>query len=416
MYRSIGRLISLVIVLIGLGLSCGCNGSPHEHEHGHHDVEEFERGPHGGRVLEDHGLSLELAMFEAGVPPRYRTYLSVNGKPVAPESYHLLVRLSRLGKGEESILFKAAGQFQESLTEIEEPHSFDVVVTVQYQEKSHSWSYQSYEGRTVIAANIAARSGIESEVAGSRVIREVLPVKGKILPSEHRIAHIVPRYPGVVREGRKHIGDTVAKGEVLAVIESNQSLQPFEVRSQIAGTIINGHLIVGEYVPENQWVFVVADLSEVWADFFVPVGQGRLIRQGQIVEVSTGIAGEKVTGVVSYIAPYADERSQAQTVRVVLPNSDARFMPGMFVTGDLVTSEVEVPVAVRNGGIQTFRDWQVVFFKQGDTYEIRPLILGRSDGEWTEARSGLSAGEEYVSRNSYTVKADILKSGASHDH
>jgi cobalt-zinc-cadmium efflux system membrane fusion protein len=184
----------------------------------------------------------------------------------------------------------------------------------------------------------------------------------------------------------------------------------------IAGTIINGHLIVGEYVPENQWVFVVADLSEVWADFFVPISQGRLIHQGQVVEVSTGTADESVTGMVSYIAPYVDERSQAQTVRVVLPNQEARFMPGMFVTGNLVTSEREVPVAVRRSGIQTFRDWQVVFFKQGDTYEIRPLTLGRTDGEWIEVLSGISAGEQYVSGNSYTVKADILKSGASHDH
>lgn len=418
MFFGMGRFLFIAVVLLGLSVSAGCNGSSHEHEHGHdhHEEEEIKRGPHGGRLLEDHGVTLELAMFEAGVPPRYRAYLSLNGKPIAPESYHMMVQLTRLGRAEQSVLFKPSGLFQESIQEIEEPHSFDVAVTVQYQDKDHTWRYPSYEGRTVIASDMAARSGIKSEAAGPRVIREILPVRGKILPSEHRIAHIVPRFPGVVREGRKHIGDTVEKGEVLAVIESNQSLQPFEVRSQIAGTIINGHLIVGEYVPENQWVFVVADLSEVWADFFVPIGQERVIHQGQVVEVSTGTAGETVTGMVSYVAPYVDERSQAQTVRVVLPNHEARFMPGMFVTGNLVTSEREAPVAVRQSGIQTFRDWQVVFFKQGDTYEIRPLTLGRTDGEWIEVLSGLSAGEQYVSANSYTVKADILKSGASHDH
>jgi cobalt-zinc-cadmium efflux system membrane fusion protein len=243
-----------------------------------------------------------------------------------------------------------------------------------------------------------------------------MAVRGKIVPSEHRIAHIIPRFPGIVREGRKHIGDKVEKGEVLAIVESNQSLQPFEVRSQIAGTVINGHLIVGEYVSENQWVYIVADLSEVWADFYVPLGERNAVRVGQLVEVRTGLDSEFVTGTVSYVAPYADERSQSQLVRVVLPNNDARFVPGMFVTGDLIVSDDVAKVAVKMSASQTFRDWKVVFANVDDTYEIRPVTLGRSDEEWVEVLQGLAAGERYVSTNSYILKADILKAGAEHDH
>jgi cobalt-zinc-cadmium efflux system membrane fusion protein len=88
----------------------------------------------------------------------------------------------------------------------------------------------------------------------------------------------------------------------------------------------------------------------------------------------------------------------------------------MFVTGDLVVGKKEVPVAVRQEGIQTFGQWQVVFAKFGDTYEIRPLELGVTNSEWTEVTSGLTAGTEYVTKNSFTIKADILKHGATHDH
>jgi membrane fusion protein, heavy metal efflux system len=104
-----------------------------------------------------------------------------------------------------------------------------------------------------------------------------MSIKGKISPVEHKVAHIIPRFSGIVREGRKHVGDAVKKGEVLAVIESNQSLQPFDIRSQVDGTVINGHLVIGEFVPENQWVFIVADLSEVWTDFFVPLRDTEII-------------------------------------------------------------------------------------------------------------------------------------------
>ena len=119
---------------------------------------------------------------------------------------------------------------------------------------------------------------------------------------------------------------------------------------------------------------------------------------------------------VIYVAPYADEKSQSRLVRVEIPNPNTEFVPGSHVTGDLVTETTEVPVAVRKEAIQRFKHWQVVFKKEGDTYEVRPLELGRSDGEWIEVKSGLSAGEEYVTSNGFLVKADVLKSGATHDH
>jgi cobalt-zinc-cadmium efflux system membrane fusion protein len=303
-----------------------------------------------------------------------------------------------------------------SSTEVVEPHSFDVTVSAAYRGASYSWSYSSYEGRTSIAAPIADRAGVVAEKAAPRIIQSAIETRGKIVPSEHRLAHIIPRFAGVVKEGRKHIGDSVAKGEVLAIIESNQSLQPFEVRSQIAGTVINGHLIVGEYVAENQWVYVVADISEVWAEFSVPLRERERVAMGQRVFMRAADSDAEVEGKISYISPYSDERTQTQVVRVVVANKDARFIPGMFVTARIVTEEAMVPVAVKRSALQSFRDWQVVFRKDGESYEVQPIESGRSDSEWIEITSGLSAGNEYVSAGPYILKADILKSGASHDH
>ena len=76
----------------------------------------------------------------------------------------------------------------------------------------------------------------------------------------------------------------------------------------------------------------------------------------------------------------------------------------------------DVPLAVKRSGVQGFRDFQVVFAKFGDTYEVRMLEFGISDSDWLEVTDGLAAGTEYVTENSYLIKADIEKSGASHDH
>lgn len=387
-----------------------------EHGHGEEKSEELERGPHGGKLLKEGNFSLELQIFETGVPPQYRIYSYIDEKPIVPKDVLTTVTLERLGREVETFTFAPIEDFLTSEKEVEEPHSFDVKVQAEYKGKKYSWNFESFEGRTEIPDSIAKISGVKVDKAQAHEIRTLTRIRGKILPSEHRIAHVIPRFSGVVREGRKHIGDRVEKGEVLAIIESNESLQPFEVRSQISGTVINGHVIVGEFVPENQWIYVVADLSEVWADFFVPLREKLLVKDNQKLLLST-INGDKSSeGSISYVAPYVDEKSQSQLVRVVIPNTNSQFLPGMFVIGDLVVSESMAEVAIKKSAIQTFRDWQVAFLKVGETYEVRPLELGKTDGEWVEVLNGLSAEDEYVSENAFLIKANILKAGASHDH
>lgn len=412
MRRGLPYVIPVLLAsFIGLAVPGCTNEHAHQHEHA-----EDEHGPHGGRMLKEGNVELELGIHEAGGPPRFRAYLSDRGNPIAPDAFSLRVTLQRLGGISDQITFVPKGDFLLSTQEITEPHSFDIAIEGTYKNNQLRWTYPSYEGRTTLAPEVARESGIETETAKPQVIQQTIRMRGKITPSEHRIAHVIPRFSGIVKEGRKHIGDTVAKGEVLAIIESNQSLQPYEVRSQIAGSVINGHLIVGEFVPENQWVYVVADLSEVWADFFIPLEERGSVKVGQQVLVKGASGEETFKGTVDYVAPYADEKAQAQLVRVVLPNEKQLLVPGMFVTGDLVVGEREVPVAVRPAGLQTFGKWNVVFAKYSDTYEIRPLQLGISNEEWIEVTSGLTAGTEYVTKNSFTIKADILKHGATHDH
>ena len=75
-----------------------------------------------------------------------------------------------------------------------------------------------------------------------------------------------------------------------------------------------------------------------------------------------------------------------------------------------------VALAVPLSALQRFRDFDVVFAQVGETYEVRMLTLGRRDARFVEVLEGLAPGTTYVTDNSYLIKADIEKSGASHDH
>jgi cobalt-zinc-cadmium efflux system membrane fusion protein len=129
------------------------------------------------------------------------------------------------------------------------------------------------------------------------------------------------------------------------------------------------------------------------------------------VEDSTAFAGT-----IERILPTLDANSRAATARVLLKGMDSIWRPGQFVQGVAVIAENDVSLVVREGGLQSFRDFTVVYARVGDTYEVRMLDLGRRDGEFVEVLGGLEPGTIYVTENSFLVKADIEKSGASHDH
>ena len=99
-----------------------------------------------------------------------------------------------------------------------------------------------------------------------------------------------------------------------------------------------------------------------------------------------------------------------------LDNKDGKWRPGMFVNAEFVTEEIPVPVAVLADAIQTLGDWTVVFGRYGPYLEARPVELGRSDGRMIEVLNGFNAGEQYAAGNSFAIKAELGKLGATHDH
>src|SRR5207245_93935 len=106
--------------------------------------------------------------------------------------------------------------------------------------------------------------GVETALAGPGQPRKEVQIPGEVKLNELRIAHLVPRFPGVVMAVRHKLGDTVKAGEVMAVIESNGSLVPYELKSLVDGKVISQHIALGEVLETSSQPFVVADLATVW--------------------------------------------------------------------------------------------------------------------------------------------------------
>ena len=422
------QIISIVVVLaLGAGLTFlalknkAAHGRDHAepgHAHGSNAAPAAEavKGPHGGRLLSAGDFAAEVTIFERGVPPEFRVFLYEKGKPIEPGAAKVTIELHRFGGRVDKIGFAKREEYLLGDMEVVEPHSFDVKVVAEYKGKSAKWEYDSYEGRTTMTPEAVKNSGIVIETSGPAKIKTVLKVNGRVVPNEDHMTHVIPRYPGVVKQVRKRLGDAVAKDEVMAVVESNESLQSYEVKSSIAGTVIQKHITLGEFVKEGEMIYTVADLGTVWVDLNVNRKDFAKLKVGAAATLFAGEGQPNATGAVSYISPFGAEDTQTMLARVELSNPTGAWRPGLFVTGEIIVEEAEVPVAVKAGALQSFRDWDVVFMHDGAMFEIAILELGRRASGWVEVLSGLPAGQKYAAENCFIIKADILKSGAGHDH
>ena len=252
--------------------------------------------------------------------------------------------------------------------------------------------------------------------AGTATVDRRIELPGVVRANGDRLAHIVPRFAGIVTEVRKRIGDTVKNGETLAVIESSQSLSPYALKTLLDGVIIEKHVTRGEAVTPNSQAFVVADLKTVWIDLSVYQRDLTRIRQGQHARIIAGHGLSESAGVVSYVTPVVDESTRTATARIVLDNPEGFWRPGMFATAEVTVERAEVEIAVPTTALHSLGDETVVFVENSEGFRPRPVTVVRRDPQWVEIREGLTSGERVVVHGGLTVKSELLRSDFGDEH
>jgi cobalt-zinc-cadmium efflux system membrane fusion protein len=437
-----------------------------EDEHDHPAmVTESVKGPHGGKLFTDGDYAVEVTIFEQNQPPQFRLYTYLNGKPLAAKDSAIQLNLSRLGRAVEIFKFTPENDYLTSKITVVEPHSFKVDIDALTNEQL---KHNAIEVLTAAPANIQTNlrligeiklnadkavqvlprmSGIVESITanvGDKVKRgqtlavisslDVAANRGDLSAAQQRLnlaKTTLTREESLWREKISAEQDYLAaKNDLqLAQIELAQQQQKlssmgvsggsgsrYTLKAPIDGVITRKNVAAGQVLELTQMMFEVADLNTVWAEMSIPIKDLGLVKAGQKVTVRAAAFEQSTAGTITYIAPLVAEQSRTAVARVVLENEKSNWLVGLPVNIDLVADEVNVPLAVSVEAIQSLQYGDVVFGRYGDAFEARPVALGRRDSKYVEVLSGLNDGEQYAAGNSFVVKAELGKSGASHDH
>lgn len=269
---------------------------------------------------------------------------------------------------------------------------------------------------TTITAAMAEQAGIRVAPVVAGTIADEHDVQGLLTPVDGRVAQVMARFPGPIRSLRANVGDRVQAGQVLASIESNLSLTTYTVSAPISGVVLARQAQVGGVAGEGTPLFEIGDLSTLWVDLHIFGNDTQHITAGVPVTVARMTDGVTQSTTLERVLPGTATASQSTVARATLRNQDGLWRPGAAVKARIAVATRPAAQVVPLSALQTLEGTDVVFVRTADTYTARPVRLGARDAGQVEVLDGLALGEQVVVEQSYVVKADIGKAGASHEH
>ncbi|HBR94328.1 MAG TPA: hypothetical protein DEA90_09215, partial [Opitutae bacterium] len=166
----------------------------------------------------------------------------------------------------------------------------------------HDEHEEEEEGGPVkLTSEVRNAFGILLDRAGPGTLHEEVVLPGEIGFNRKAIAFATPRYNGTVQKINAQLADRVKKGDVLAVLESVDTLRPFEVKAPFDGVIVSYDITPGQTVDAGTSLFTVADLSSVWADLQIYQKNFGQIKEGLQVRITGGHNLPTFRGVIDYV-------------------------------------------------------------------------------------------------------------------
>lgn len=199
----------------------------------------------------------------------------------------------------------------------------------------------------------------------------------------------------------------------IAALETQQTqkLEPSAVvTAPIAGMVTQRQIGLGQYIPSvmsgaSNPVYTIGDLSRVWLIANVREADAGAVKLGQPIEVHVlALPGRVFKAAISWVAPAIDAATHRLPVRADVENPDGELKPNMFANFSIITGAPATAPAVPQEAIVYEGDVARVWVAGADhTLALREVGVGRTRDGMVEIRSGLSPGENIVTRGTIFI-------------
>lgn len=257
------------------------------------------------------------------------------------------------------------------------------------------------------------------ELAKSTFDREERLWKQKVTAEQDYLSAKNAHQEAVIKRDLAHqrlhtIGMSEEEISALAKASNEATYRFYELRSPINGSVIARDIVMGQIVGTDREAFSIADLATVWVEMSVSPADLSFAKEGQEVRIQS--AGKTATAKVIAVSLAIDPETRAAKVIAGLDNSASEWRVGDFVNAQLLSGKQDVALVVPREAVQTLKGAKAVFVNEGGGFRMRPVTTGREDSTHVEILSGLEFGETIATSNTFTLKAELGKAEAEHEH
>lgn len=177
------------------------------------------------------------------------------------------------------------------------------------------------------------------------------------------------------------------------------------IASPISGTVIDRHISVGATVTEDKELMTVMNLANVIVEARIPESQAAKVRtQQRMIARIPGSPDRAFEGYVQSVGDVVDPQSRTVQVRARVANLGTMLKHEMAVEIRLVTGGKKNALMVPATALVDDEGVKVVYVKEGNRYERRPVTVGSVTYQWAEILSGIEEGEQVVTAGAYQLR------------
>lgn len=202
--------------------------------------------------------------------------------------------------------------------------------------------------------------------------------------------------------------------ELIAAVEAGGQVQPrITLRAPISGVLTEIAAREGMAVMPGGTLFRINGLSTVWAQAEVPESQAALLRPDTRVRATSPAApGEVFEGRVQALLPEVAGATRTVKARMEIDNRKGQLVPGMFVQMQFASAgERTVLLVPTEAVIHTGRRTVVMLAEDGGRFRPQEIEAGADQGEQTEVRRGLQAGQKVVVSSQFLIDSEASLRG-----
>lgn len=177
-----------------------------------------------------------------------------------------------------------------------------------------------------------------------------------------------------------------------------------ELRAPVSGTIVEQNVAGSEGVKSldnSPNLFTIADLSQVWVVCDVYENDLAEVHVGDLSEIRlTAYPDQVFQGKIADISRVLDPNTRSAKVRIVLPNRDGLFRPGMFAVATFHSRKPVARVVVPGTAVMRLQDKDWVFRKEAANRfrRIEVHAVGTTPDGMQELSDGVRPGEQVVAQ------------------